>query len=347
MRPPQMSIPSRNGAEVISKTKSRGSRAKSGDLNGYIQPQLCELVTEPPEGDAWVHEPKLDGYRMQMHIRGGKTIFYSRNGLDWTGRFPEIAKACQALADCILDGEVCAVDQAGMPSFAGLTDALTAKRTSGLVYYVFDLLAAGGESVMALPLVKRKAALKRAIKKLKGADKRKLSFVDHQAGDGAAMRKAACEMKLEGIVSKQIDASYKPNDRSGIWVKAKCRLSQELVVGGWKMTGPAFRSLVVGAYRGGKFVHVGTVGTGYNSRNLPELRKALQARAASKSPFDIVGDPKMLRDVFWTKPTLVIEAEIASWTSDGLVRQASFKGMREDKPAKKVIIETPVAPPNK
>ena len=345
MRPPQKSITSQIGAEVTVKAKSKSSRARSGTPTGYIQPQLCELVTEPPEGDNWVHEAKLDGYRMQMHVRNGKTVFYSRNGLDWTGRFPEIAKACQTLDDCIIDGEVCAVDQAGMPSFAGLTDALTAKKTAGLVYYVFDIMSGSGENTMPLPLAKRKAALKRAIKKLKGSDKKKLSFVNHQAGDGAAMRKAACEMKLEGIVSKQIDAPYKPNDRSGIWVKAKCRLSQELVVGGWKMTGPAFRSLVVGAYRGGKFVHVGTVGTGYNSRNLPDLRKALKARASNKSPFDIVGDPKMLRDVFWTKPTLVIEAEIASWTSDGLVRQASFKGMREDKPAKKVIIETPEPPP--
>jgi bifunctional non-homologous end joining protein LigD len=198
---------------------------------------------------------------------------------------------------------------------------------------------------MGLSLQDRKAALKIAVKTLKGSDRKKLSYVDHKSGDGAAMRKAACEMKLEGIVSKQVDAPYKPNDRNGIWVKAKCRLSQELVVGGWKMTGPAFRSLVVGAYRDGKFIHVGTVGTGYNSRNLPELRKGLKSRVSDKSPFDVVNDPKALRGVFWTKPTLVIEAEIASWTSDGLVRQASYKGMREDKPAKKVTIETPATAP--
>ncbi len=130
-------------------------------------------------------------------------------------------------------------------------------------------------------------------------------------------------MKLEGIMLKKMRSPHLPNDRSGVWVKAKCRLSQGLVVGGWKMTGANFRSLVVGAYRDGKFVHVGTVGTGYKSRNLPKLRKALQARANDKSPFEIVPDRKLLRDALWTKPTLVIEAEIASWTSDGLVRQAS------------------------
>jgi bifunctional non-homologous end joining protein LigD len=306
---------------------------------------LCELVTKPPEGPEWVHEAKLDGYRMQLHVRDANTIFYSRNGLDWTSRFPEIAKACEGLDDCIIDGEVCAVGKDGMPSFAGLTDALKAKKTAGLVYYVFDLMQSSGANIMPQPLRARKAALKKLIRELKGRDRKKLSYVDHQSGDGQAMRQAACEMKLEGIVSKKIDAPYGPNDRSGIWVKAKCRLSQELVVGGWKMTGAAFRSLVVGAYNGGKFVHVGTVGTGYNFRKLPELRKALDARKTYVSPFDVVNDPKALRDVHFVKPTLVIEAEIASWTSDHLVRQASFKGLREDKPAKKVVVEIPVPPP--
>lgn len=144
--------------------------------------------------------------------------------------------------DCVIDGEVCAVDAQGMPSFAGLTDALTSKNTAALVYYVFDMIAADRANIMSRTLRERKALLKSAIRKLKGRDRNKLSYVDHQSGDGAAMRKAACEMKLEGIVSKLIDAPYKPNDRSGIWVKAKCRLSQEFVVGGWKMTGLSFRS---------------------------------------------------------------------------------------------------------
>ena len=308
---------------------------------GYIKPQLCELVKAPPSGDGWVHEAKLDGYRTQLHVRKGKPVLFSRNGLDWTHRFPEIAKASERLDPCVIDGEVCAVDGEGLPSFAGLTDALTAKSTGGLVFYVFDMMFGNGENLMSYPLLTRKKVLKSALGKLKGADRKRFSFVDHHKGDGAAMLKAACEMKLEGIISKRIDASYKPDDRSGIWTKAKCRLSQELVVGGWKMTGAAFRSLTVGAYQGDKFVHVGTVGTGYNARNLPDLMKALKARASSTSPFDLSRDPKALRDVHWVKPTLVIEAEIASWTSDGLVRQASFKGMREDKPAKKVVVEKP------
>jgi len=171
------------------------------------------------------------------------------------------------------------------------------------------------------------------------AGKKRFSFVDDHAGDGAGLLKAACNMKLEGIVSKRIAAPYSPGNRSGIWTKAKCRPSQELVVGGWKMTGAAFRSLAVRAYVGGKLVHVGTVGTGFKKRNLPALMKALKGREAKASPFDVVNDPKSLREVHWVKPTLVIEAEIASWTSDNLVRQASYKGLREDKKAKAVVVE--------
>lgn len=292
-----------------------------------------------------MHEAKLDGYRTQLHVTKGKVTLFSRNGLDWTHRFPEIAKTSEALSECIIDGEICAVDAKGMPSFAGLTDALTSKKTAGLVFYAFDMMLGNGEDLMSYPLKTRKKVLKSALAKLKGANRKRFSFVEHHAGDGDAMHKAACRMGLEGIVSKRVDMPYMPRDRFGIWTKAKCRPSQELIVGGWKMTGPAFRSLAVGAYVSGKLVHVGTVGTGYNKNNLPELMKELKARETKASPFDVVNDPKSLRDVHWVKPTLVIEAEIASWTSDNLVRQTSFKGIRKDKKAKDVVVEFAHQPP--
>jgi bifunctional non-homologous end joining protein LigD len=321
----------------IAKGKKRSGLA---EMPGFIAPQLCELVKSPPEGKDWVHEAKLDGYRMQLHVRNSKAVFYSRRGLDWTHRFPEIVAAGETLGDCIIDGEVCAVDANGLPSFAGLTDALSAKSTGRLAYYVFDMMWGNGEELSSHPLTARKAVLKKSLGKLKGAQKKRFSFVDHHAGNGAEMHKAACEMKLEGIVSKRVSEPYRPHDRSGIWTKAKCRPSQELVVAGWKMTGPAFRSLVVGAYNNGTFIHVGTVGTGYNGRNLPELMKALRSRETTEKPFSkVTPEVRKLKDVHWVKPTLVIEAEIASWTSDKFVRQASFKGLREDKKAKDVIVE--------
>lgn len=332
---------------VGAKKLTSSHRQYRADFPGrFIKPQLCELVKSPPIGDSWVHEAKLDGYRMQMQVRNGKNTFYSRKGLGWTHRFPEIARACQSLGNAIIDGEVCAVGSDGLPSFAGLTDALSAKRTVGLVYYVFDLMAQDAESLMPYPLSTRKSALKKLLKKLKRGDRERITYVAHHQGDGKAMHEAACNMKLEGIVSKRIDAPYQPNDRSGHWTKAKCRPSQELVVGGWKTTGPAFRSLIVGAYRRGKFVCAGSVGTGFNSRNLPQLMAALRARASSKRPFENAGEPKASSDVHWIDPTLVIEAEIASWTSDNLVRQASYKGLREDKHAKDVVVELAHTPPD-
>jgi bifunctional non-homologous end joining protein LigD len=164
------------------------------------------LVTAPPVGDKWVHEAKLDGYRTQLHVKDGKPILFSRNGLDWTHRFPEIAKASERLDTCTIDGEICAVDAKGLPSFAGLTDALTSKKTQGLVFYAFDMMFGNGGNLMGYPLLTRKNALKTALAKLKGADAKRFAFVDHHNGDGSAMHKAACTMGLEGIVSKRLDA---------------------------------------------------------------------------------------------------------------------------------------------
>jgi bifunctional non-homologous end joining protein LigD len=310
----------------------------------YIAPQLCELVTAPPVGDRWVHEAKLDGYRAQLHISADKAILYSRKDLNWTHRFPEIARSAEALGDCIIDGEAFAVWD-GLPSFAGHTDALAAKSTFGLSYYAFGTTAGSNENLMGWPLHARKDALRSAISHLRPSDNKRFSYVDHHVGEGLAMYEAACKIGLEGFVSKIINAPYKLGDRSGLWTKAKCRAIQELVVAGWKITGAAFRSLVVGTFRDGKFVHVRTVGTGYDSHNLPGLLKALKFRFSDRRPFDHPRGPKDAKDVHWIKPTLVIEAEVASWTGGSRIRQACFKGLREDKSPKNAIVETPAPAP--
>src|SRR3954466_8814856 len=172
-------MPTATAKPGAKKLTSSPRQYRSDFPSGFVKPQLCELVKSPPGGDNWVHEAELDGYRMQMQVRNGKSIFYSRKGLDWTHRFPEIARACLALGDVIIDGEVCAVGSDGLPTFAGLTDALSAKRTGSLIYYVFDLMASGTESLMPYPLPTRKDALKKIVKKLKREDRERVVYVDH------------------------------------------------------------------------------------------------------------------------------------------------------------------------
>jgi bifunctional non-homologous end joining protein LigD len=305
----------------------------------YVRPQLCKLVETAPTGERWVHETKFDGYRMQMHLRSGKAVFYSRNGLDWTHRFPEIVDACSTLSNAVIDGEVCGTDKEGLPSFSKLTDALSSKSTASLVYYVFDVLYGNDEDLTSYPLTTRKNVLKKLLKEIPKKHRNRVRYVDHHEGNGPALHQAACEMHLEGIVSKVKDAPYKPDDRSGIWTKAKCRPAQEFVVGGWKTDGARFRSLLLGAYRGGRFEYVGHAGTGFNQNNLPDLKKKLASLKTEERPFENSGEPKKARETRWAKPELVVEVEFATWTSDGLLRQVSFKGMREDKDPKKVVVE--------
>jgi bifunctional non-homologous end joining protein LigD len=260
-----------------SRPKSRRQYQAGAGVGNYISPQLCELVKVPPRGPRWVHETKFDGYRMQMHVRGGNASFYSRSGIEWTHRFPEIAAACSSLDTCILDGEVRAIDKEGMPSFSGLTDALSAKFTAGLVYFVFDLIWGNSEDLSTYPLETRKKVLAKLVKGLKGAARKRVHYVEHHAGDGAALLEAAARMKLEGIVSKVRDAPYKPGERS-TWTKSKCRPAQEVVVGGWKSAGSKFSSLLLGAYVGGKFVLLGTPAQSFNRRNLPGLQGTCRSR---------------------------------------------------------------------
>jgi bifunctional non-homologous end joining protein LigD len=320
-------------------TSSRRQYQSGVGPRGFIAPQLCKVVDEAPSGERWVHEVKFDGYRMQMHVRAGEATFYSRNGLDWTERFPEISRSCARLDSCILDGEVCAPGKDDLPDFANLLAALSAGETSGLVYYVFDILAAKGDDLRGYPLETRKNVLAAELKSLKRGDRGRVSYVDHQRGDGPAVHRAACRMKLEGIVSKMFDSPYKTGDRSGIWQKVKCRLEQEVVVGGWTSEGSRFRSLLLGAWRNGKFIHIGHVGTGFNQRNLPGLKALLEARASKTRPFQNPGEPKASRDTHWVEPTLVVQVAFTSWTRDAKLRQASFKGVREDKDAREVVIE--------
>ena len=312
---------SNSGVTAEARASRSGSHRKRAAPRGasipaFIPPQLCDSVERPFAGAGWVHEIKFDGYRVQAAIVDGNAIIRTRNGLDWTSRFSAIADDLRILHDCILDGEIVALDHHGAPDFAALQAALSERKSADLVFFVFDLLFDRQTDIRDRPLSERK---RRLLALIGPKQTGRIRYVEHFATSGDAVLKSACKLALEGIVSKKIHAPY-VSGRSGAWTKAKCRAGHEVVIGGWATTSGRFRSLLVGVHRGEHFVYIGRVGTGFGEAKVRDLVKRLGAVEARTSPFTGVGAPKKDDGIHWTEPKLVAEIAFAGWTGDGCLR---------------------------
>ncbi len=318
-------------------------------MPGFIPAALASPVAEPPEGEGWLHELKLDGYRIQIHIdeKDGRrrARLFTRKGLDWTHRMRGIAEAAAELPvhNAILDGEVVVLNEEGGTSFADLQAAFDEGAAHPLTYFAFDLLHLDGHNTRNLPLDRRKAILEGLLQEHGDGI---LRYSSHLSAHGGAMFRRACEMGAEGIVSKLASSPYR-SERSHNWLKSKCVLQQEFVVGGFtplSTGGHGIGSLLLGYYKDGKLIYAGRAGTGFTRKTHEMLRDRLDALRQTKSTFEQTPS-EAKKDAVWVKPTTVVEARFATWTNDNLVRQAAFLGLREDKDPKEVVRETAGAVP--
>lgn len=307
----------------------------------FYEPMLATLVESVPTEAGWEYEIKWDGYRAVAGVAGGEAVLTSRRGNDLTERFSSVAKAIERAVrtpDCILDGEVCALDEHGRASFSVMQQG-----SGPLVYYAFDILEADGRPLFDLPLRERRERL-RGLLDLRGETVRLSEAFD----DGVALYEAAKEQGLEGIVAKRSGSTYKPGKRTRDWLKVKTQGRQEFLIAGFTKgqgrRADRFGSLVLAVRRGDELEYVGNVGTGFTEDEIDKLLQKLRPLRRAAPPFHEV--PKMPKvrkgDVVWVEPTLVAEVKFAQWTHDGRLRAPVYEGLRDDKEAADVHREAPL-----
>ncbi len=322
------------------KKKALASPGKKTKMPTKISPQLATLVATPPEGDEWLHEVKLDGYRLLCFIKNKKINLMTRGHQNWTHKFPHLVDVLRTLKldSAILDGEIVALNKKQHSDFQRLQNCIHQGDDAQLVLNLFDIIYYDEKELFDVPLLERKNLLRTLF-----SDSDTLRYSDHVVGHGDTVFKKARELNLEGIVSKKINSPYSQT-RNRNWQKVKCVKRQEFIVGGY--TQPSglrnyFGALLLGVYAGPtKLIYCGQVGTGFTQNTLIDMWKLLQKYKTNTMPFTI--NPPRARQTCWVKPAIIIEVEFFEWTGDGVLRHPSFKGIRLDKKIKEVTMEKPL-----
>jgi len=310
----------------------------------FLAPELALEATSPPESTGWLHELKLDGYRIQARKSGNKVALLTRKGLDWTHRMSAVAEAVAALTikSATLDGEVVVLGSDGTSDFAALQASFQHTESHPLTYFVFDLLHIEGRNPRNLPLRSRKELLAQILPQKSET----LRLSEHIEGNALDIFHHACELHAEGIISKRAESPYR-GTRSKDWLKSKCLREQEFVIAGYTLStegNDRIGSLLLGYYDGAKLIYAGRTGTGFTQKLKRSLLQQLSKLQAAKPSFEHVPTDAR-RGAHWVNPKLVAQVRFATWTTDNLVRQAAFLGLREDKPAVEVRREEPTVAP--
>ena len=328
--------------KLPAKKKTPSSKNKPSQKDdhwpGFIDPQLPLLVDAPPTEKGWFHEMKFDGYRLQAHIQGGVVSLFTRNGHDWTEKFPHIVESLMEMnvRNAIFDGEAVVLDKDGKSNFQLLQNSLSDKADQAIRLFLFDLLYLDGRDLRDKPLSERKKLLKDLIPDLHSIVK----YSDHVLQRGDEFFRMSCKYELEGIVSKEADAPYE-SGRGRLWCKTKCSKRQEFIIGGFT-EGKGGRSedlgaLLLGVHDKGKLRYVGKVGTGFNEKTLKDLKKQLSHLYHDETPFDL--NSPSGKGIHWVEPELIVEINFSNWTNEKILRNPVFLGLRSDKDQKDITIE--------